>query len=129
MKNSIIIFCLLISSFALAQKDGSEGGGGGDACENRIKEIAKDIGKWINLGGSKSLHFTKGMNFNIYNKKMLELIEPINKKTWSSSRSARFFRFEIAVLFQCAFKLRLMRVEELISQGITRTVSRILNAK
>ncbi len=59
----------LAPNFAFA--DGPGNGGGGDNCEERIKEIRGDIQKWIARGGHKiDLDLPEGITPQIYENKM-----------------------------------------------------------
>lgn len=53
---------------------GSEGTGGGDLCEVRIKAIRDDIKSWILKGGAEFLVLPAGIDNNRYVDKMLEVI-------------------------------------------------------
>lgn len=62
------------SSLALAQH-GTASGGGGDACELRIKEVRDDISTWLKKGGAQSLaRFSANQNAADYTAKMLNAI-------------------------------------------------------
>lgn len=53
----IFLFCafLLTSGIVQARVGGSEGTGGGDACENRIMTIRDDLSAWVAAGGGQGL--------------------------------------------------------------------------
>jgi hypothetical protein len=87
MKTIILATLLLTASFALAKNDlnknsdvsvtrrGSEGVGGGDLCEDRIKTIRDDIQKWIVNGESKALQLPTGTSVEVYDREMLSQIK------------------------------------------------------
>jgi hypothetical protein len=53
---------------------GSEGTGGGDLCEDRIKLVRDDIKEWIVKGGPNGLKLPEGLSVETYSKGMLEQI-------------------------------------------------------
>jgi len=53
---------------------GSEGTGGGDICEDRIKLIRDDLKLWIQKGGPQSLSLPSGVSADNYAQRMLEQI-------------------------------------------------------
>jgi len=53
---------------------GDKAGNGGDICEQRIQLIRDDIGSWIQLNGSQSLHLPDGLSLATYNSSMLRQI-------------------------------------------------------
>ena len=72
----LLILLLLIATFSFAQaKVGSEGVGGGDVCENRIKVIRDDITKWITDDGARMLLLPNEMSSNFYSNEMLSYIK------------------------------------------------------
>lgn len=66
---------LAISVLSFQAVAGSEGRGGGDMCEDRIKIIRDDIKDWILKGGAKNLQLNKNLSQEEYSKKMLYQIE------------------------------------------------------
>jgi WD40 repeat protein len=81
---SILITSYLLLGFgfaAFADRGGSEGGGGGDRCEDRFKVVAQDLKDWINAGGPNGLILT-GPQGSIsavdYSKSMLAQINQIH---------------------------------------------------
>lgn len=64
---------------------GGEAGGGGDDCENRFKVITEDIREWIIKGGSKNLSLPSNITSEIYDEKMLEVIDIIRSKNINPS--------------------------------------------
>lgn len=71
-----IIFLSFIMSMSLAHaKIGSEGVGGGDLCEDRIKIVRDDIKVWIKAGGPVGLTLPAGMSVDDYSSSMLLQIE------------------------------------------------------
>ncbi len=98
MKTTTLLTTLFISCVALAEKPslatkltlpaktfsskvfsastgGSEGTGGGDPCEDRIKNVRDDIRSWILNGGAKNLKLGIGMSVKSYEEKMLFAME------------------------------------------------------
>jgi hypothetical protein len=72
IKRIALALCALpLSAHALF---GSEGRGGGDLCENRIKIIRDDIKSWINNGGPESLDLPAGVSVQRYSSAMLNAI-------------------------------------------------------
>jgi hypothetical protein len=70
-----IIFLSFIMSMSLAHaKMGSEGVGGGDLCEDRIKVVRDDIKTWIKGGGPAGLKLNNGMSVQQYSDSMLNSI-------------------------------------------------------
>ena len=66
-----LIVCLAGARAAFA-RDGGANPGGGDDCEQRFKEVAADIRKWVEGGGPKFLDYKKcGGNAAEFTKKML----------------------------------------------------------
>jgi hypothetical protein len=53
---------------------GAETGGGGDASEERVNEIRKDILQWIKKGGSKSLNLPARVTYAEYVSKMTDIL-------------------------------------------------------
>ena len=94
MKTTLAILFTMITISANAQV-GGVGGGGDVGCENRIRDIIKDIQDWITLGGSSQLDFTSltrvkhtvengltkreivDLTVDGYNENMLEVTKPI----------------------------------------------------
>ena len=74
MKKILLLNLIMTISFAQA-KVGSEGVGGGDVCENRIKIVRDDIQNWIKDGGVSKLDLTKSVRATEYSKGMLSYIE------------------------------------------------------
>ena len=81
MKNLNLIFASFLAftifspqAFSAAKK-GNEGSGGGDICENRIKNIRDDLSEWIRNGGPNNLKFSEGVNASQYSYAMLDQIE------------------------------------------------------
>lgn len=70
-----IIFLSFIMSMSLAHaKVGSEGVGGGDLCEDRIKVVRDDIKTWIKGGGPAGLKLNDNMPVKQYSDSMLNSI-------------------------------------------------------
>ncbi len=74
MKKIFLLGLVLMSSIGHA-KMGSEGVGGGDLCEDRIKIIRDDLNSWISKGGPKDLQLTDGVSTSDYSKAMLTEIK------------------------------------------------------
>lgn len=72
MKTILFLNLLFALSFARA---GSEGVGGGDLCENRIKIIRDDLSDWIKKGGPNGLVLPSEITIGQYTKTMLNQIE------------------------------------------------------
>jgi hypothetical protein len=53
---------------------GTEGVGGGDPCEDKIKEVRDDIQSWINKGGPAGLDLDNGLTVIGYSEKMSKQI-------------------------------------------------------
>ncbi|RYZ86925.1 MAG: hypothetical protein EOP04_12855, partial [Proteobacteria bacterium] len=60
---------------ALSMMGGSEGTGGGDLCEDRIKIVRDDIKSWILKGGSKDLTLSSRVSGQAYAGAMLAQID------------------------------------------------------
>lgn len=70
----IIVLCFMMSMTNAFAKMGSEGVGGGDLCEDRIKVVRDDIKSWIKAGGPAGLKLT-GVSVDEYSNSMLKSIE------------------------------------------------------
>ncbi|MDD4976287.1 MAG: hypothetical protein PHY93_18155 [Bacteriovorax sp.] len=75
MKKFTMISLLFIMSFAHAQIRGSEGVGGGDLCEDRIKIVRDDLSEWIKKGGPSGLKLPANMTTASYSRAMLNQIK------------------------------------------------------
>jgi len=64
---------LAVAHFANAA-EGTVGGGGGDRCEARFKDVAKDLANWIQAGGAKRMHLPAHVDQKTYAKRMLTAI-------------------------------------------------------
>ena len=75
-KNGSRLFILMTISFlSLRAMAGSEGRGGGDICEDRIKIVRDDIKNWIIRGRAIALKLPKNLSTAQYKEKMLTQIE------------------------------------------------------
>lgn len=74
MKKIILLGLVLMSSISNAEM-GSEGVGGGDLCEDRIKIIRDDLQEWINKGGHQGLLLPAQVTPEEYSDLMLEQIK------------------------------------------------------
>lgn len=74
MKHSMLLALLLLVGFQANAQRGSEGVGGGDICENRIKEIRDDLASWIERGGHTDLKFSGLQTADLYKSAMLTQI-------------------------------------------------------
>lgn len=73
-----LLFIFMIAVFlteAQAKVQGSEGVGGGDLCENRIKIVRDDLKSWILSGGSAGLKLPEEVTLSEYNSSMLEQLD------------------------------------------------------
>lgn len=70
----LISLGLLLITFSACASIGSEGVGGGDLCEDRIKIIRDDLNNWIKLDGPNGLALPIGMTVKQYSQAMLEKI-------------------------------------------------------
>lgn len=73
---NLFLILVLTSLPAFAQSD-SKGGGGGDECESRFKEITVDLRDWILRGGSKQLVLTPPLTLEEYEEKFVQLTSDI----------------------------------------------------
>jgi hypothetical protein len=74
MKTVILVFAVLVSITAQARIGGSEGTGGGDLCEDRIKIIRDDLKSWITRNGSIELKLPQGISSSRYSTEMLKAL-------------------------------------------------------
>jgi hypothetical protein len=70
----LLLILTLLAPLKTFASEGTEGGGGGDLCEDRIKIIRDDIQAWIHNGGPAELKLPKGISKEQYNEAMLEQI-------------------------------------------------------
>jgi hypothetical protein len=75
MKLTLIVISAL--SCLQAKADGTLGGGGGDVCENNIRQIVDDIGQWISRGGGSTLHLPRGISAAQYSTAMQEQVKKV----------------------------------------------------
>ncbi len=74
-RNAILSFILtFITTPLLAVAGGSSVRGGGDPCENRIKNIREDISSWIDQGGAEYLQLPEEMTLEKYTQSMEQQI-------------------------------------------------------
>lgn len=92
MKKVILLGLVLMTSISYAKR-GSEGIGGGDICEDRIKIIRDDIQNWINTGGAAGLDLPQGVKLEDYRHDMLKQIK--QSKVKCVSKGDRDFPVEI----------------------------------
>lgn len=83
---AIFAFALFSASASAQQKSvtqptfGNEGSGGGDACEMRVREIARDIRSWIVRGDADSLELDGVTSLERYKTGMLDHIGGSSKR-------------------------------------------------
>jgi hypothetical protein len=76
LKLTILLLTMTVSFSIFAKSSrGSEGVGGGDLCENRIKIIRDDLSQWINNGGPQGLKLPSKMTVDLYSTAMLSKIK------------------------------------------------------
>lgn len=72
----VLTSTIFLVSTAHAAKKGTETGGGGDASEERVNEIRKDILSWLDTDGPKNLLLPYDLTFSSYISKMKDILEP-----------------------------------------------------
>lgn len=89
MKRLKITFVLhlAISLFSIQAFAGSEGRGGGDLCEDRVKIVRDDIKDWITKGGANGLSLSASLSVEDYSKRMLSQIQVAKIKCVGSGDS------------------------------------------
>lgn len=92
MLKLLLIFALLAPLKTIASR-GTEGGGGGDPCENRIKIVRDDIKSWILKGGAQGLKLPAGKTLDLYNKNMIAAID--NTKIKCVSQNDKGYPVEV----------------------------------
>lgn len=73
-RSTILSFIFIVGLPLLSSANGSSVRGGGDPCENRIKNIRNDIATWIKDGGAESLSLPQAVTLEKYTQGMLQQI-------------------------------------------------------
>lgn len=71
----LLLILTLLAPLKTIASQGTEGGGGGDPCENRIKIIGQDIKTWILNGGPRGLNLPVNISPESYSKSMAAQID------------------------------------------------------
>lgn len=67
-------YALFAMPFFVHAREGGQGSGGGDLCEDRIKVIRDDIKDWIKKGGARGLKLPVSLSYEDYVTNMLDQI-------------------------------------------------------
>jgi hypothetical protein len=80
MKKLFVALLMIACASQAFASGGSEGTGGGDLCEDRIKAVRDDIRDWIAKGGPRGLELPVGVSVEQYSHAMLEQIQSASIK-------------------------------------------------
>ena len=83
MKTTTLIFCAFYALlFSMPTQSFAQSGsqGGGDVCEERIRDIVKDISTWVTAGGASAFDFKGLISESEYDGKMLSYLIPMVAK-------------------------------------------------